>query len=276
MKPIWNGMISFGMVNIPVAVYSATDSERVVFHSLHKNDLGHIHNVRVCDVCAKQVPYDDIVRGYEYQSGEYVPLAEEDFERGHPDSKTINIIDFVALKEIDRMYFDTPYYLVPGKNADHAYVVLREALKRTEKIGIGKVVFQEREHLAAVKARGRALILDTMHFRDEIHSKTNLNLPEKRVKLKNKELKLAQDLVERMTGKFDPKKYRDTYRESLEQLIDAKLKGQTIEAKAVRRKPTTNVVDIASVLRASLESPEPKRETSSTSKRSKAKRKAEA
>src|SRR5437773_5569694 len=137
MKPIWNGMISFGMVNIPVAVYSATDSESILFHSLHKNDLGHIHNVRVCDVCAKQVAYDDIVRGYEHQRGEYFPLEEEDFESVEPASKTISIIDFVELKEIDSIYFDTPYYLVPGKNADHAYVVLREALKRTEKIGIG-------------------------------------------------------------------------------------------------------------------------------------------
>ena len=149
-------------------------------------------------------------------------------------------------------------------------------MKRTGKIGIGKIVFQEREHLAAVKAQGRALMLDTMHFPDEIHSKTNLNLPEKRVKLKNKELNLAKDLVDRMTGEFDPKKYRNTYRESLEQLIDAKLKGQKIEAKAIRRKPTTNGVDISAVLRASLETSAPKRQTSSKNKQSKAKRKAEA
>ena len=262
MRPIWNGMISFGMVNIPIGVYSATRSEKISFHFLHKTDLGRIHNKRVCDVCGKEVSYDELVRGYEYEKGEYVPLDEEDFEKIEvQNSKTITITDFVAQEEIDPMYFDTPYYLVPGKNADHAYVMLREALKRTDKIGIGKVVFREREHLAAVKSQGRALMLDTMHFADEITPAKDLNLPAAKSDLKEKELKLAEQLVEMMAGEFEPEKYKDTYREDLEKLIEAKLKGKRISVKTTKKKATTNVVDIMSVLRKSLQNSEPKRKT---------------
>ena len=262
MRPIWNGMISFGMVNIPIGVYSATRSEKISFHFLHKKDLGRIHNKRVCDVCGKEVSYDELVRGYEYEKGEYVPLEEEDFEKIEvQNSKTITITDFVAQDEIDPMYFDTPYYLVPGKNADHAYVMLREALKRTEKIGVGKVVFREREHLAAVKSQGRALMLDTMHFADEITPADEINLPAAKSDLKEKELKLAEQLVEMMTGEFEPEKYKDTYREELEKLIEAKLKGKRVSVKTTKKKATTNVVDIMSVLRKSLQNSEPKRKT---------------
>jgi DNA end-binding protein Ku len=255
-------MISFGMVNIPIGVYSATRSEKITFHFLHKKDLGRIHNQRVCDACGKQVSYDELVRGYEYEKGEYVPLEEEDFEKIEAqNSKTITITDFVAQEEIDPMYFDTPYYLVPGKNADHAYVMLREALKRTEKIGIGKVVFREREHLAAVKSQGRALMLDTMHFADEITPAADLSLPAARSDLKEKELKLAEQLVEMMSGEFEPEKYKDTYREELEKLIESKLKGKHTVVKATKKKATTNVVDIMSVLQKSLRNSEPKRKT---------------
>lgn len=267
MRPIWNGMISFGMVNIPIGVYSATRSERISFHFLHKKDLGRIHNKRVCDVCGEEVAYEDLVRGYEYEKDEYVPLEEADFEKIEAEnSKTITITDFVAQEEIDPMYFDTPYYLVPGKNADHAYVMLREALQRTEKIGIGKVVFREREHLAAVKAQGRALMLDTMHFADEITPAEDLKLPAAKTNLKDKEIKLAEQLVEMMTGEFEPEKYKDTYRENLEALIESKLKGKRVRAKTTKKKATTNVVDIMSVLRKSLQNSEPKRKTKAVAK----------
>jgi DNA end-binding protein Ku len=267
MRPIWNGMISFGMVNIPIGVYSATRSERISFHFLHKKDSGRIHNKRVCDVCGEEVDYEDLVRGYEYEKDKYVALEEEDFEKIEAEnSKTITITDFVGQEEIDPMYFDTPYYLVPGKNADHAYVMLREALKRTEKIGIGKVVFREREHLAAVKAQGRALMLDTMHFADEITPAEDLNLPAAKAALKDKEIKLAEQLVEMMTGEFKPEKYKDTYREALEKLIESKLKGKRVRVKTTKKKATTNVVDIMSVLRKSLQNSEPKRKTKPVAK----------
>jgi DNA end-binding protein Ku len=262
MRPIWNGTISFGLVNIPVGVYSATRSERLTFHLLHEKDLGRINNVRVCQVCGKEVPYEDLVKGYEYEKGEYVALTEEDFETASIEtSKSISIMDFVDVGEIDPMFFDTPYYLVPGKNADHAYVILRETLKETEKAGIAKVAFREREHLAAVKPHGRALMLDIMHYAEEITPARELELPVERANIKDKELKLAAQLVESMTAKFDPTKYKDTYREKLEELIEKKLKGKPVHVKAPKRKPTTNVVNITALLQKSLRAsfkPKPK------------------
>jgi DNA end-binding protein Ku len=253
MRPIWNGAISFGLVNIPIGVYSATHSERISFNFLHKADLGRIHNVRVCDACGKQVPYEDLVRGYEYEKGEYVALEEEDFDKIAIEStKTIRVMEFVDQEEIDPMFFDTPYYLAPGKNADHVYALFREALKKTGRVGIAKVAFREREHLAAVKPHGKALMLDTLHFADEIAKTSGLDLPEK-VKVTEKESKLAERLIEEMSGKFDPEKYEDTYREALLEMIEAKVKGKHGKTKKVAaKKATTNVVDIMSKLKASL------------------------
>ena len=253
MRPIWNGAISFGLVNIPIGVYSATHSERISFNFLHKKDLGRIHNVRVCDVCGKQVPYEDLVRGYEYEKGEYVALEEEDFDKiAIESSKTINVMEFVDQEEIDPMFFDTPYYLAPGKNADHVYALFREALKESGKVGIAKVAFREREHLAAVKAHENALMLDTMFFADEIAKPGELDLP-RTAKISEKELKLAEKLIEEMSGKFKPEKYEDTYREALLEMIEAKVKGKHGKAKRVAsKKATTNVVDIMSKLKASL------------------------
>jgi len=246
-------MISFGLVNIPVGVFSATRSERLEFHLLHEKDMGRINNIRVCQLDGKEVPYEDLVKGYEYEKDEYVVLTDEDFEKAAPEtSKTISITDFVDLDEIDPMFFETPYYLVPGKNADHAYVILRETLKQTQKAGIAKVAFREREHLAAVKPHGRALMLDIMHFPEEIAPAGELDLPAEKARITDKELKLAEQLVGSMTAKFDPKKYKDTYRERLEELIEKKLKGKTVRMKTSKRKATTNVVDIMALLQKSL------------------------
>src|SRR3984893_18727136 len=253
MRPIWNGMISFGLVNIPVGVFSATRSERLEFHLLHEKDLGRINNVRVCQVDGEEVPYEDLVKGYEYEKGEYVVLTDEDFEKAAAEtSKTISITDFVDVEEIDPMFFETPYYLVPGKNADHAYVILRDTLKQTQKAGIAKVAFREREHLAAVKPHGRALMLDIMHFPEEITPANELELPAEKSTIKDKELKLAEQLVESMSAKFDPKKYKDTYRERLEELIEKKLKGKPIRVRVPKRKASTNVVDMMALLQKSL------------------------
>lgn len=272
MRPIWNGAISFGLVNIPIGVYSATHSERISFNFLHKADLGRIHNVRVCDVCGKQVPYDDLVRGYEYEKGEYVALEEEDFERiAIESSKTISIMEFVEQEEIDPMFFDTPYYLAPGKNADHVYALFREALKESGKVGIAKVAFREREHLAAVKPHGNALMLDTLFFADEIAKTTGLNLPAK-AKITEKERKLAEKLIEEMSGKFEPEKYEDTYREALLEMIEAKVKGKHGKTRKVAaKKATTNVVDIMSKLKASLKASGARAKTSAVAKSKKKK-----
>ena len=272
MRPIWNGAISFGLVNIPVGVYSATHSERISFNFLHKADLGRIHNVRVCDACGKQVPYEDLVRGYEYQKGEYVALDEKDFDKiAIESSKTIRVMEFVDQEEIDPMFFDTPYYLAPGKNADHVYALFREALKKSGRVGIAKVAFREREHLAAVKPHGNALMLDTLHFADEIAKTTGLDLPQK-VKVTEKESKLAERLIEEMSGKFEPEKYEDTYREALIEMIEAKVKGKRPKMKrVVSRKATTNVVDIMSKLKASLKASGAQMKTKASAKSAKKK-----
>src|SRR5437667_2978072 len=163
MRAIWNGAISFGLVNIPVGVYSATHSEKISFNYLHEDDLGRIHNKRVCDECGREIEYEDIVRGYEYEKGEYVALDDKDFKRVAIDAtRTIAISEFVDETEIDPMFFDTPYYLAPGKNAAHVYALFRAALKESGKVGIAKVAFRDREHLAAIKTHGNALMLDTM------------------------------------------------------------------------------------------------------------------
>jgi DNA end-binding protein Ku len=270
MRAIWNGAISFGLVNIPVGVYSATHSEKISFHLLHRKDLGRIHNQRVCDQCGKHIPYEDLVKGYEYEKGEYVTLDDEDFDRiAIESSKTIRVLDFVDQDEIDPMFFDTPYYLAPGKNADHVYALFREALTKTGKVGIGKVAFREREHLAAVKAHGNALMLDTMFFADEIAKTTELDLPAK-LKVTERERKLAEQLIEQMSGKFEPKKYEDTYREALLEMIDAKVKGKHGRVRKVAAKKATNVVDIMSKLKASLKaSSAPSRPRATTKSRKK-------
>ena len=274
MRPIWNGTISFGLVNIPVGVYSATRNERLQFHLLHEKDQGRINNVRVCQICGKEIPYDDLVKGYEYEKDEYVILTDEDFDKAAAEtSRNISITDFVDVNEIDPMFFETPYYLVPGKNADHPYAVLRETLKETGKAGIARVAFREREHLAAVKPNGRALMLDIMHFPDEIKPGGELDLPAAKADVTAKELKLGEQLVESMTGKFDPKKYHDTYRERLEEIIDKKLKGKPVHVKVTKRKATTNVVDITALLRKSLSSSK-KRKTKAVSKKASKKAKA--
>ena len=253
MRPIWSGSIQFGLVNIPVNVFSATSSERISFHLLHRKDQGRIHNKRVCEIDGKEVPADEIVKGYEYSKGEYVEVEDEDFKRIAIEStKIINITDFVMNEEIDPMFFDTPYYLAPGKAAGQTYVLLREALKSSGKVGIAKVAIRQREYLASVRPHGAALMLDTMHFADEITNSSELNLPSEDVKIDKRQLKVAEQLVDGLTAKFDPKKYQDTYREGLLEVIDQKMKGGKVKAAAARKAKPTNVVDIMDKLKESL------------------------
>jgi DNA end-binding protein Ku len=254
MKPIWNGSIQFGLVSIPVGVYSATSSERIRFHLLHKTDHGRIHNKRICDLDGKEVSNEDIVKGYEYENGSYVEVTDEDFEKISIEStRVIKITDFVAHEEIDPMFFETPYYLAPGKNAAETYVLLREALRGTGRVGIGRVAIRQREYLAAVKPHGPALMLETMHFADEITSSRQLNLPAEDAKVDKRQLKVAEQLVEGLSATFDPEKYKDTYREALLEVIERKVKG--IDTGPRGRKPSaraTNVVDILDRLKESL------------------------
>jgi DNA end-binding protein Ku len=256
MRPSWNGTISFGLVNIPVALFSATRSERISFNLLHKKDMGRVGNVRKCKVCGKELSPEDITKGFEVEKDEYVEMTDEDFKKAEAvveTGRTIQIMDFVEQEEIDPKFFESPYYIVPGKNADHVYVLLREALKKTKKVGIAKMVFRDREHLAAIKPDGRALMLDTMHFAEEINDGEGLQIPAQTAKVGAKELDMAEKLISMMSGEFEPDKYKDTYREAIMEVIEKKSKGQAVKVKTKKKEVTTNVVDIMSKLKASLE-----------------------
>jgi len=256
MRPIWKGAVSFGLVNIPVGLYSATrPATAVKFHLLRKGDQSPIRYKRIAEVDGKEVPWEDIVKGYEYEKGEFISLSEEDFTKVKIESnQTVDIKEFVDLSEIDPMFFDQPYFLAPEKGGDKAYVILREALQHSNKVGIAKVVIKTREHLASVKPHRNALVLELMHFADELADPSELKLPHAR-EIGPKELKMAESLIESMSGKWDAKKYKDEYREALTDLIEEKVKsgGKAVPGKKAPASKTTKVVDLVSVLQQSLE-----------------------
>jgi DNA end-binding protein Ku len=256
MRPIWKGAISFGLVNIPVGLYAATRAaNQIKFHLLRKSDQSQIRYKRVAEADGKEVPWEDIEKGYEYEKGQFVVLDAGDFARVKIDSnQTVDIKEFVNLSEIDPIFFDQPYFLAPEKGGAKGYAILREALKRTKKVGIAKVVIKTREHLASVKPTGNALLLELMHFADELADPAELDLPPAR-EIDQRELKMAESLVESMTGKWDPRKYKDEYRAALTELIEEKIKsgGKAAPGKKAARVKSTKMVDLAAVLKESLE-----------------------
>lgn len=255
MAAIWKGSISFGLVNIPVALYSATRGrDEIKFHLLRKDDLSPVKYQRVAETDGKVVPWNSIVKGYEHEKGEFVVVTEADFNRVQLKSaQMIDIREFVALEEIDPMFFDQPYFLVPEKGGDKAYALLRDALKKSGKVGIAKVVIRKREHLAAVKPLEHALVLELMHFEDELADPNDLSLP-KTADLGKKEVSMAETLIDGMTEKWDPRKYHDQYREALVKVIEEKVAAggkELPKSKEAHAKPT-KVIDLVSVLQASL------------------------
>jgi DNA end-binding protein Ku len=251
MRPIWKGSISFGLVYIPISVYPATREEKVSFRQLRRNDLSPIKYKKVAEADMKEVPADEIVKGFEYEKGRYVIMNEEDFEKVKIESThSIDITDFVELEQVDPKFFYKPYFLEPAKGGEKAYALLHKALSGTNKIGIAKVVISNREYLAAVKSDGFFLILELMHFASEVLSPAELNRP--KTELNDKELKMAQALVDSMTVAWEPEKYRDEYRTAVMDLIEQKAKNRKIEAKPAAAHPPTNVVDLVKVLQESL------------------------
>jgi DNA end-binding protein Ku len=254
MRAIWKGSISFGLVNIPVGLYSATrPASDIKLRMLRKSDLSPIKYKRVAETDNKEVAWEDIVKGYEYEKGEFVLVSDEDFEKVNVEStQTVDIREFVDLEDIDPMFFDQPYFLAPEKGGDKAYALLREALCQAGKVGIAKVVIKTREHLAAVKPMGKALVLELMHFPDELADPGELKLPSTEVG--KKELAMAETLIGQMTDKWSPEKFKDEYREGLLKLIEEKIAAGGAElpaAKTKARKPT-KIVDLTSVLQQSL------------------------
>jgi DNA end-binding protein Ku len=260
MKSIWNGTIRFGLVHIPVKVVSATRSQELHFHYLHERDCGRVKSQRICTKCGQVLDADDLVRGYEYEKGKYVPLAEEDFARVEVESSdTVPILTFVDPEDIDPLFFNKPYYLVPDKNGESLYTLLREALKQTHKVAIAKLAFHEREHVVVITPNGRALMLDVLYFADEISPPKGMALPKQHGQIEDEELALAKQLIGSMSGQFQPEQYKDSYREGLLALIDKKVEGEEIKTTPKRRAAPSNVVDLMAALKASIQKAEGKR-----------------
>jgi DNA end-binding protein Ku len=251
MRPIWKGALTFGLVNIPVGVYSATTRSDLSFRLLHAKDQAPIAYRRVCTEENVEVPWPEIVKGYEYEKGQFVVMTEADFEQADVEAtQTIDIRDFVRADAIPAAYFEQPYYLEPQKTGTKAYALLREALRRSERIGVATIVLRQREHLAAVQPDGEALTLTTMRFAHEIVPPSGLTLPGD-AGLDRREIDLALQLVDTLAGEFDAEKYRDQYRDALLAVIDQKMQGR-VPATPATRKPPTKVVDLMQALEASL------------------------
>jgi DNA end-binding protein Ku len=254
-RAIWKGSISFGLVNIPIALYPATRREELKFRLLRKTDLSPVNYKRVAEKDGKEVPWDQIVKGYEYEKGRYVLLQDEDFQRVDIEAtQTVDIQDFVELDEIDPIFFYKPYYLEPQKGGDKAYALLRDALKDSKKVGVAKVVIKTREYLAGVKPEDGALVLELMHFADELADASKLHIP-KKVEVGKREMTMAKSLIDSMSSKWNPEKYKDDYREALMEVIEAKVEagGKEIEEKPSKAPKPTKVIDLVSVLQKSLE-----------------------
>ncbi|MDQ3545526.1 MAG: Ku protein [Verrucomicrobiota bacterium] len=255
MRAIRKGSISFGLVNIPIALYPATRREDLKFRLLREGDLSPVNYKRVAEKDGKEVPWEKIVKGFEYEKGKFVVLNEKDFQRVDLEAtQTVDIQDFVDVEEINPMYFYKPYYLEPQKGGDKAYVLLRETLEKTGKVGIAKVIIKTRQYLAGVKPHKHALVLELMHFAEELADGEKLNVPKKSSEPGKREMDMAKALVESMSSKWDPKKYKDDYRDALMEVIEGKVEsgGEEIEEKPKPKRDSSKVIDLVSILQQSL------------------------
>lgn len=252
-RAMWKGSIAFGLVNIPIELYSAVRDHRPKFRLLHAKDEAPIRYERVCQTDGKPVGWEDLVKGYEYEKGRFVVLTKDDFKTAAIEkTKTIDILDFVDPAEIDERYFETPYYLQPGKGADRAYALLREAIKESGKIGIAKIILRDAQHLAAVETIGKAIVLTMMRFSDELADLGDFAFPSAEG-IRAPELKMARQLIDSLGAKWDPETYTDEYKENLMKVIQGKIKGRTPKLKERDTPQSADVVDLMSRLRASLE-----------------------
>jgi DNA end-binding protein Ku len=262
-RPIWNGTISFGLLNVPVQLHSGERSVDLHFRMLDSRDNSPVRYERVNSDTGEEVPWKEIVKGFEYSKGSYVVIDEEDIRKAAPAStETVEIEAFCNRDEIDPMYFEKPYYLVPGKKAEKGYVLLREVLAKTGKVGIARVVIRTRQYLAALSPRGDALMLDLMRFPQEIVKADEFELPKgnsKSYRVTPAELGMATQLIEAMTKKWSAEDYQDEFRAKLRKIIDeqiARQKGKKVREKTEEAAPaeaTTNVVDFMELLKRSLD-----------------------
>ena len=250
-RPLWKGTLGFGLVSIPIELHTAVRDTGPHFHFLREKDLSRILFQKVAQKDGKPVDKDELVKGFEYEKGRYVILTKEDFEKAAVKrNSAIELLDFVPADEIDDRYFDKPYYLLPAKGGERAYVLLRDALRESDKVGIAKIVMRDKPHLAAVEAIKDALVLSTMRFREEVVPESEYSFP--RADIKAPELKMAEQLVEGLAGKWDPDKYTNEYRANLLKIIEAKRKNRTARLETQHVEASADVVDLMERLRASL------------------------
>ena len=277
-RTIWKGAISFGLVNIPIGLYPATRGTGLDFTMLDRRDMSPVGYKRVNKNTGAEVPWDEVVKGYEYEDGEYVVLGEADFKRANVEAtQTVEILSFVDAAQIHAVYFDTPYYLAPTKKAEKGYALLRDTLVRTGKVGIAKVVIRTREHIAALMPFGPMLVLELLRFAEELRDPKELELPLETLaslKVGDKELAMAQTLVSEMEDEWNPEQYKDEYREDLMSFIEKKIKsGKThsiaepVEEKAERK--SADVIDLMALLKKSVEKTtrKPKKRAASSEKK---------
>ncbi len=262
-RGLWKGAISFGLVNVPVELFSAEKrAAEIDLTMLDKRNLAPVGYKRVNKETGKEVPWGEIVKGYEYQDDRYVVLSDEDFRRANVEaSKTVEIVAFVDAADIPPQFFEKPYYLAPGKRGEKAYALLRDAMKKSGKAGIASVVIRTRQYLAAMVVQDDVLLLNTLRYEDELRDPKDLDIPGK-LKISQKEIELALRLIDDLAAKWDPAKYKDTYRQDLMARIKAKIKaGQTEEITEPEKeeKASAEVVDLMALLKKSVERKKPRR-----------------
>jgi DNA end-binding protein Ku len=253
MRAIWKGAISFGLVTIPISLYPATRREELKFRLLRDTDLSPVHFKRVAEADGKEVPWEHVVKGYEYKKDEFVVVTDEDLDRVDIEAtQTVDILSFVKQEEVNPLLFHKPYYMECGKGGDKAYVLLRDALRDSGKIGIAKVVIKTRQHLAAIKPQETGLMLELMHFPDELLDTSEFKVPSEATAAKA-EMKMAVQLIDSMTEEWNPEAYKDEYREAVEQMIETKIESGGKPLPAPKKKAAANVIDLASVLQRSIQ-----------------------
>ncbi|MFG6116364.1 Ku protein [Halobacillus sp. MO56] len=255
MHTMWKGTISFGLVNIPVKLHAATENKDVKMRQLHKECQSPIKYEKVCPVCEREVEQNEIVKGYEYAKNKFVLIDEEEMEELKKENtdKAVEIVDFVSLEEIDPIYFEKSYFLSPNEGGSKAYVLLREALQDTGKIGVAKILIRAKEQLAVIRVYQNTLVMETIHYPDEVRATVDVpNVPEKGETVK-KELDTAKMLIDQLTSEFDPEKYQDDYRNALLELIEEKKNGEKHIATAKEKKAPDNVTNLMDALQASLD-----------------------
>lgn len=252
MRTLWKGAVSFGLVNIPVKMYVATENKDIKFNYLHQECMSPIQYRKYCPRCDRELNSEEIVRGYEYQKGNFVVINEEDLERiPLENTKTIDILDFVNLQQVDPIYFDKSYYLEAAPGGEKAYSLLIEAMTQTEKVAIARVIIRTKQSLAALRVKDKVLLMETIFYPDEIRSPAGLSPGLEAGKLHENEVKMAVSLIDNLSVDFEPGKYHDEYRQALRELIDAKIVGkEVVNAPAVSDKG--KVVDLMEALQASV------------------------